>query len=86
MYFVSNISLYYQNLIKISNMKKLEKILYAIAIAGFFMKLLNVPLSSMVIFLSLMIISGMYLVLGFAFFSNIPLKGAFNSDTYKGIK
>ena len=28
----------------------------------------------------------MYLLLGFAFFSNIPLKGAFKSDMYKGIK
>ncbi|MDX2415828.1 MAG: hypothetical protein QNK33_11610 [Bacteroidales bacterium] len=67
-------------------MKKFEKIFYAIAIAGFIMKLLNIHLSSMIIFLSLLIVSGMYLCLGFAFFNNIPLKGAFKSDTYKGIK
>jgi uncharacterized membrane protein len=67
-------------------MKKLERILLMIAAFGLMFKLLNFPLSGLLLFISLMILGSLYFYLGFALFNNIPLKHAFKSESYKEIK
>lgn len=67
-------------------MKKLERILILIAAFGLMFKLLNFPLSGLLLFISLMILGSLYFYLGFALFNNIQLKHAFKSESYKEIK
>ena len=67
-------------------MKRFEKILILIATIGLIFRLLNVPLSGLLLFISMLLISSLYFYLGFAFFNNIPLRNAFKSEYYKEIK
>ncbi len=67
-------------------MKKFEIVMVVFAIIGICFKLFNLPLSSMFLFVSLLLLSSMYFYLGFAFFNNIKLKNAFKSGSYTGIK
>jgi hypothetical protein len=67
-------------------MKKFEKIMLYAALLGLVLMLLNFPLSSVILFFSMLLLSCLYFYLGFTLFNNILLRKAFKSESYKGIK
>lgn len=67
-------------------MKKAEIILGSFALAGIILKLLNLPVSTVFILLSLIILSSFYYLLSFALLNSIRLSGIFKKESYKEIK
>lgn len=67
-------------------MKQLEKILLVIAILGFVLKMMEIQYSSYVLFISIVILSIIYLFLGFALFNNVRFRNIFKSDSFNSIK
>jgi len=66
-------------------MKTLEKVLGLLLMVGFILKLALISGSSILIVLPLLILSGIYFYLGFAFFNDIPLKVLFKKESYANI-
>ncbi len=66
-------------------MKKLEIILIIGSVIGVLMAVLNVPLNALVVSVFFLMLSLLYLYLGFALFNDIPLRKIFNPKSYKGI-
>jgi len=64
-------------------MKITEKILTVIAILATIMKLLHWPGANILLILSLLFLSILYMYFGFAFFNNIRLREIFKKDSYK---
>ena len=67
-------------------MKQLEKILIVIAVLGIILKLLDIQYSSLVLFISIVILSNIYFFLGFALFNNIRLRNILKPDSFNSIK
>jgi len=67
-------------------MKQLEKILILTTLLGIILKLLDIQYSSLVLFISIVIISSIYFFLGFALFNNIRLRNIFKPDSFNSIK
>jgi uncharacterized membrane protein len=66
-------------------MKYLEKILAILIPIFIFLKFMLVPISSVLLAISLILLALIYYPLGFAFFNNIRLRNIFKKESYKDV-
>lgn len=66
-------------------MKKTEIILVIIALIGFGLYLIPIEGGTIIVTVSLILLSLMYFIFGFAFLNGIKLKKIFKKESYKGI-
>ena len=66
-------------------MKKVEKILAALALIGLVMKFLLIPGHGLLLVFPLCFLSIIYFFLGFALFNDIPLRKMFKKESYQAI-
>ncbi|MBS4012795.1 MAG: hypothetical protein KGZ97_03400 [Bacteroidetes bacterium] len=64
-------------------MKKLEIIIAAVVLLSAALHLLNFPLISVLLYISVFLMSSFYYVLGFALFNGVTFKGLFKKESYK---